>query len=251
MKVSLRSRVFEKGGDFSTDNQQFDFQPYPSYAGLRMPMNRYGYPRLDIDATETVSFVNVNAGGEALSGRKLSAELYRVEWRWWWDNDYSSRSQYNRESLLNSLASTQLQTNAKGEASWDIKVEEWGRYLVRVCDQQSGHCAGGYVYAGRPWYGDEGAPPEAAMLMFKADKDTYQTGEKAALTFPAGDQGRALITLENGSEVLQSEWIDVKAGDNSYSFSTTSEMAPTIYAHVMIVQPHGQTKMTSPSVCTG
>jgi uncharacterized protein YfaS (alpha-2-macroglobulin family) len=40
------------------------------------------------------------------------------------------------------------------------------------------------------------------MLVFSTDKDNYNVGETAKLTFPSGSEGRALISIENGTEIL-------------------------------------------------
>lgn len=45
--------------------------------------------------------------------------------------------------------------NSCGEVSWDLIIFEWGCYLVRVCDEESGYCVGDYFYVGYFWYGDE------------------------------------------------------------------------------------------------
>ncbi|MBK8557829.1 MAG: hypothetical protein IPL65_19710 [Lewinellaceae bacterium] len=55
-----------------------------------------------------------------------------------------------------------------------------------------------------------------------------------------------MLTLENGTRVLQHFWFDAKAGDNLLKFETTPDMAPTVYAHVSLLQPHAQTKNDLP-----
>ncbi len=241
LSVSLRSRVFERGGDFSTDNQQLKFHPFANYVGVRLPKNNYGYQRLPINQEATVNFVTLTDRGGEAADRQLKVELFRVDWRWWWDRGYDSQSQYNRQELLNPLAEAEIRSDGRGHASWEVKVEQWGRYLVRVCDTASGHCSGDYVYAGSPRRSSDSQAEEAAMLMFQADKEVYQKGEEVEITFPAGENGRALVSLESGSGIWKTEWIDVQAGDNTYQFTAEAEMAPTVYVHLTVLQPHGQT----------
>ncbi|MCB0638534.1 MAG: alpha-2-macroglobulin, partial [Lewinella sp.] len=248
LRTSFRTRVFEPGGDFSTDRFSLPFHPYDHYAGVRTPRNRYGYPRLDIGETETVQFATVNTDGQPASGRKITVELIRVEWRWWWDDSDNDGSHYNGREVQNMINRETLTTDNRGLASWNVKVDDWGRYLIRVCDNASGHCSGDFVYAGSPWYGDsqDGYPAEAAMLMFTSDKDKYEVGEAVEITFPTGQDGRALISLEGAEGVIRTDWIQAKAGDNTYSFTTTPEMTPTVYVHVTVLQPHGQTQNDLP-----
>ncbi|MCB0572850.1 MAG: alpha-2-macroglobulin, partial [Phaeodactylibacter sp.] len=248
LSATFRTRVFEKGGDFSTDSYNISYDPFEAYAGIRIPTNKYGEQRFDVKEKGQVNFVSVSKDGQPLSNRKLSVGVYRVEWRWWWDNGYDNISRYNTSTHYDALMKKEVSTNGKGEASWALSVEEWGRYLVRVCDNESGHCSGSYFYAGYPWYGDDqdSYREAAAMLSFSSDKPKYQVGETVKLTLPAGEAGRALVTLENGTKVVESFWIDSKQGENTFTFKAKPEMAPNVYAHVAMIQPHAQVKNDLP-----
>lgn len=240
LRMRLRTRVYEQGGNFSTESRSFEVFPFDHYAGLRLPENKYGSPRILIGEDSRVELASVNYQGKATAGRKLTTEIFRVEWRWWWDDEDSRGARYARNRTMESLASNQLTTDAKGTASWNIKVEEWGRYLIRVCDEASGHCSSGYVYAGSPWYNEDTFSEEASMLTFRADKEAYEVGDKVSVTFPAGSTGRALLSLENGEGVVEERWLETRAGDNVVTFETTAEMAPTVYAFLTVLQPYDQ-----------
>src|SRR5690606_20907475 len=155
----------------------------------------------------SMEFVAVDEQGRALANRTLKVGLYRVNWRWWWDEGYDNVSRFNSSNHYDATEVANIQTNSKGEANWGVKISEWGRYLVRVCDTESGHCSGDFFYAGYPWDGDDEQGREAAaMLNFSSDKQVYNIGETVSLKIPGGNAGRALITIENGSQVLESFW---------------------------------------------
>jgi uncharacterized protein YfaS (alpha-2-macroglobulin family) len=122
--------------------------------------------------------------------------------------------------------------------------------MVRVCDTESGHCTGDFFYAGYPWYGEQAGSiaerQEAAMMTFTASKEKYKVGDDIEITVPAGEKGRVLITLETGTKVIKSMWKDAKSGENKFKFEATKEMSPTVYAHVSLLQPHGQVKNDLP-----
>ncbi|MEZ5043575.1 MAG: MG2 domain-containing protein [Saprospiraceae bacterium] len=242
MVANIKTRVFEKGGDFSTDNFSIPYHPYNAYAGIGLPKKQWGEKRLDIDKASQIDFVVVDPEGKPVSNHSLNVGIYRINWRWWWDYGYDEVSRYNSTSHYDATQKTSLSTNAKGEANWNLTISEWGRYLVRVCDEVSGHCSGDYFYVGYPWYGEENDQNRSAlaMLAFSSDKTTYEVGESVKLTIPTGEAGKALITIENGTKVLESFWADAKSGENTFSFNTTAEMAPTVYAHVSLIQPHAQ-----------
>ncbi|MCB0548139.1 MAG: alpha-2-macroglobulin, partial [Phaeodactylibacter sp.] len=248
LTANFKSRVFERGGDFSTDSRSLPYNPYEVYAGIRIPENKSGEKRLEVNQRGNISFVSLNKDGKPAANRRLSVGVYRVEWRWWWDRGYDDISRFNSSSHYDALIQQGLSTNGKGEAEWSITPEEWGRYLVRVCDTETGHCTGDFFYAGYPWYGEqnEANRQAAAMLTFTSDKEKYNVGEKVKLTLPEGEAGRVLITVENGTKVLESFWAESKEGENTFTFQAKPEMAPTAYAHVAMIQPHAQVKNDLP-----
>ncbi|MCB9082677.1 MAG: hypothetical protein H6555_13310, partial [Lewinellaceae bacterium] len=249
LNTVFRTRVFEPGGDFSTDNQVIPYSPFKAYAGVEVPKNKYGEPRIEVGQDGVLRVVVVDEQGKPLAGRRISLGLYRVQWRWWWDEGTDYVANYNTTTHLNAQLRQDLVTNDRGEATWKVKPDQWGRYLVRVCDTDGGHCSGSYLYAGYPWYGEDGDASQrevAAMLSFQTDKEQYRVGETATLTIPTGKAGRALVSLENGSGVLQTFWTEAKDGENKIAIKLTEAMAPTVYAHVTLIQPHAQVQNDLP-----
>jgi uncharacterized protein YfaS (alpha-2-macroglobulin family) len=241
LTASFKSRVFEKGGDFSTDNFSLPYSPFDVYAGIAIPTNKYGSKRIDMNEEESLLFVALDENGKPLANRNLDIGLYRVQWRWWWDRGYDNVTRYNSGNHYDANETATIRTNNKGEANWDVKVTQWGRYLVRVCDPESGHCSGDFFYAGYPYNeGNNQGKEAAAMLNFSTDKQKYNIGEQVKLKIPMGKTGRALITIENGTKVLQSFWTESREGENEFTFETTEAMAPNVYAHVALLQEHAQ-----------
>ena len=249
MRVDFRTRAFEKGGDFSEDNYSIAYYPFETYAGISIPVNRYGSKRLDINKDGKIDIVLVDKDGQPQANRQLNVGLYRVNWRWWWESDNSNIRNFNSSTHFNAQDSARVTTNSNGEGSWSLTVPQWGRYMVRVCDEVSGHCAGDFFYAGYPWYGSSANANHreaAAMLVFSADKEKYNVGEKVNLRIPSSEEGRALISIENGSDVIETYWKELEKGETNFEFFTTPEMAPTVYAHVTLLQPHAQVQNDLP-----
>ncbi|MEC8831295.1 MAG: alpha-2-macroglobulin family protein, partial [Bacteroidota bacterium] len=133
-----------------------------------------------------------------------------------------------------------------GEGSFKLRVDypEWGRYLVRVCDPESGHCTGKTVYMDWPgWAGraQRENPGGASILSFSSDKKKYQVGEFATITFPASGAGRALVSIESGSMVVDAYWVDAQQGETTFNFKVTDQMAPNVFVNLTLLQPHAQT----------
>ncbi|MFZ4474646.1 MAG: MG2 domain-containing protein [Saprospiraceae bacterium] len=246
--ANLKVRAFEKSGDFSTDNFSMDYFPYERFVGVSIPTGQWGQKTISARGG-IVRFACVDANGKPQAGKKLSVRLFRCDWRWWWDEDASSNvAQFNAAENVNALDAGTVTTDANGVAAWKIKPDDsWGRFFVRVLDEAGGHAAGDFFWRGYPDQLDDiKSRNAAAMLAFSVEKEKYTVGEEVTLKVPASESGRILLTLENGSRVVQHVWFDAKTGDNFLKFKTTELMAPTIYAHVSLMQPHAQTKNDLP-----
>ncbi len=170
LQADFTTKVFEKSGDFSTDNLTMKYHPYEAYTGVRLPEKKYQEKRLDLDRNEKVSFIVVDANGKPLANRKVTVGLYKVSWRWWWDSNDDNISNFSSANHYGAEETKELRTNAKGIATWTLKVKNWGRYLIRSSDVKSGHCAGEFFYAGYPWNEDGGERNAAAMLSVQTSK---------------------------------------------------------------------------------
>lgn len=244
LNANLTTRVFEPGGDASIYTQSIPFSPFTSYVGINMNQPKGKY--LETDKDHVFDIVTVNAQGQLVSRANLEYKIYRISWSWWWENNEESFGTYINSSSITPVASGNIQTNG-GKSSFKFRVNypDWGRYLVYVKDKESGHATGGTIYVDWPesrGRSNKADPSGIKMLAFSLDKDSYEIGETATAIIPAAAGGRALVALENGSTVLQQEWIEVSnQGDTKYSFKITPEMAPNVYLHISLLQPHAQT----------
>jgi alpha-2-macroglobulin len=249
--ASFKTRVFEQSGDFSTDNFSMDYFPYDAFVGIKIPTNQWGSKEIDGKNGSEIRFACVDKKGNPLANKKLEVGLYRCDWRWWWDEDNNGGvAQFNSATHVNALQRVTLNTNAKGEAVWKIAPSDWGRYLIRVsdgADMVTGHCAGDFFWMGYPDNVDgTQSKNAAAMLPFATDKLKYNSGEEVTLKIPASKNGRILVTLETGTKVIDHFWREAKEGENLIKFRTSEDMAPTVYAHVSLTQPHAQTENDLP-----
>jgi uncharacterized protein YfaS (alpha-2-macroglobulin family) len=246
--ANFKVRAFEAGGDFSTDNFALDVLPYERFVGVYIPTDKWGSKTLDRSGSSKVNFAVLNNLGKPVANHKITVALYRVDWRWWWDDDARSGiGQYNSSELNDAVDHAELVTDTRGQASWTVKPSGWGRYLVRVADTEEGHTAGDFFWSGQPEeLNDIQSRNAAAMLPFTVEKEKYNVEEEVVLKVPASENGRILLTLETGTRVAKHLWFDAVAGDNFLRFKAEKNMAPTVYAHVSLMQPHAQTKNDLP-----
>ncbi len=255
LKAKFTSRVFEGDGVYSISRSQLDYHPYANYVGIKLPKGDATRGMLLTDKKHTVNIASLSARGEAVSLNKVQVSLYKIKWKWWWDKSSESLAEYadsrHKQLLKKDIVST---TNGMGEWSFDVKYPDWGRYLIRACDLEGTHCTGKTVYIDWPgWAGraqQEGSGAASRLNLF-SDKKAYSVGDIAKIQLPSASQGRALLSIETGSKILDQRWITFDkaatvetAGINSsekrlqFEVPITAAMAPNAYVYITLLQPH-------------
>ncbi|RIV36305.1 hypothetical protein D2V08_02950 [Flagellimonas lutimaris] len=249
LKATFTTKVFEGGGDFSIDVFSKNLAPFSNFVGLRSPEAKQ-YGSFLTDDNNTFDVVTVDAQGNPSGNRKLKVQVFKIEWRWWWNRGYDNLSRYENATVHRPYKEMNITTGSNGKANFNINVpdEQGGRYLIRVIDEVSGHATGRTAYFYRNWWRrPASADAESSkILIFSTDKEKYILGEEAIVTFPSDKGGRALVSIENGTEVLSQQWIETSAKETKATIPITSEMAPNAYVNISLLQPHSQIKNDLP-----
>ena len=244
LAASFTTRVFEEGGAFSTNRRTARLSPYERYVGVRPPTGDARRGRLLTDSTHTVEIATVSPAGDPVSVDSIDVTLYKIDWRWWWDRSAESLARYT-ESEHSAVVARGRVSTTEGRGSWDFRIDHpnWGRYLVRACDGEGGHCTGRTIYV--DWPGWAGRPREetgsgASVLTLLADRTSYAVGDVAEIQLPEAQSGRALVTLETGTRILEQRWLGMGGGRTRFNVPITAEMSPNVYVSVSLIQPHSQ-----------
>ncbi|MCK0188652.1 MG2 domain-containing protein [Arenibacter sp. F20364] len=251
LTAAFITKVYENGGDFSTDVFTKQFSPFSTYVGLNVPKGDKTRGMLLTDQPHKFELVTVDEMGNAKSTKNLKVAIYKVSWRWWWETSADNLSNFSSSEYQEKVFEETISTNASGKASFnfELKYPDWGRYLVRVEDPKGGHATGKTIYIDWPgWAGKsmKNDPSAATMLIFSTDKEVYKVGETATVTFPGSEGGRALVTIENGSEVLNSLWVEAKKGETKFEIPISELYTPNVYINISLLQPHASTINDSP-----
>lgn len=250
LEAVFSGKVFEEGGDFSIDKLSLPYYPYESFVGIKLPPGDKTRGMLLTDQDHVVNIATVDSYGKPVSRKDLEIEVYKLSWKWWWDKSDEEISNYIGRSYNKRMINGTVNT-VNGKATWKLRINypEWGRYFIRVYDPVSSHSSGVIFYVDWPgWAGSaqKGELGGATMLSFYSDKSEYQVGEKANVTIPTSSKGRALVSIESGSKVIDTFWVETKEGKTDFDVNIKPEMAPNIYVHVTLIQPHGQVKNDLP-----
>ncbi|MCQ2250664.1 MAG: MG2 domain-containing protein [Bacteroidales bacterium] len=242
MRAHYSIRVYEKGGRFSKDEASIDVKPYNSYVGIKLPDTDGHF--LNTDEPQKVNLVVCDNDGKTIKGkRSLRVKLYKMEWQWWYDaSNYVS--EYNSE-----LISTEnVEIDGTGSYTFMVKYPQWGRFLIDVTDMNTGISASQFFYMDWPEsYGRSAIMSQGSTIVeLSKDKDKYQVGDIAQITIPSNEGGHALVTVENGTKVISSQWISTKAGKTEFKLKIEPSYEPGVYVFVETIQPHAQTANDMP-----
>lgn len=239
LNATLTARVLEKGGRPNTTIQTIPIDPFPIYAGLKIPDFDYGYAR--VGTPVEIPIVAITPQGTLNPGRNLTCRVYRNNAHWWWE--YDARDQFRLRFKHDRSTTRVLETTLISQdrsIPFTFTPEERGEYLIEIEDTD-GHIASQFMQAYH-WGQVPSGGDDAGALVLKTDQDTYAPGETAHITFPVPDSAAVLATLSRGGRILKSQWHTA----NTQNMATipipiTSDMAPNVYVSVSVLQPHSQT----------
>lgn len=233
----IKTRVFEKSGNFSDDYVVIPANKYNTYVGLKIPESSWGGHYLKSDQNQIMNLVTVNTEGKPAANRKLIIGLYDAEWNWWYNESNYNLYKFNSDKHLGSIKTYEVKTNNKGEATFTEKYERYQNYMIRVCDQESGHCTGGFFYTS-PW----GDPPSNSgapqLITLKTDKSEYTKGDEIKLRIPSNSNSKIIVSIEKGTEVEQVMRLNGSDGETVVNIPVTQDMTPNVYIHASLIQPY-------------
>ena len=217
--------------------------------GLQSPKEGY-YGSYPTKVNHQFQVVTLTKEGKPIARKNVEVKVYKIEWRWWWNSGNDNLSTYSSDQYHRPHKTMILNTDANGKGKFTLNIpkSERGRYLIRVIDPVSNHATGRTLYFYDNWWDNISSENKEAakMLIFNSDKKIYQVGETAKITFPSAQISKALITLENASEVIRHQWINTQRGKTTVSLPITAKMAPNFFVSISLLQPHAKVENDLP-----
>jgi len=230
----------EPGGDQSITQKSWKYAPYPVFVGINLPGLKGKSRMLFTDADNEVKVATVDEKGKPVRS-EVEITVFKLSYRWWWESDQENLAYYISNEIYKPVIKKTISTSG-GEASFTFNIEkqQWGRYLIRATTP-SGHSTGKILLIDWPWeYGMKGNTEGATLLAINTDKEKYNPGDEISLSFPAPENARAIVTLENSTGVLEEIRVNTEKGNTVVKLKARPAMAPNVYAYVTVIQPHAQ-----------
>lgn len=241
-KARFTTTVTEPSGATSVEYRNSELVVGERFVGVRVPKgDRRGM--LLTDTPHQILIKTLDPNGAPLDGAPLEVQLYKIEWKWWWDKSSENLVSVEKHRYSKLLQTAQVSTK-NGDAEWalEVKAPMWGRFLLKVCELPKGHCSAQTLYIDWPGWANESGEKSIGetYLPMSLDASRYQVGQVARLKLPAMPQGRALVSLESGAQLLSQRWVTLGDTETEVELPISSGMAPNIYVNVTALQPHAR-----------
>lgn len=249
LSVAFITKVYEKGGNFSTDRKVCQYSPFERYVGISAPSSGNYDNTLETGAQHRFDVVSVDENGKLINAENLEVKVYKLEWKWWYEQNEDNYTDFNGTATTFLVKDTIIDTKkGKGSFRFGINYPDYGRFLVTVKDPKSNHQTGKIITIDWPYWsrGNRTENQNASMLNFACDKDRYKVGEPIKVSFPSPEVGRALISIETRTKVLKKYWISTVKGETMHTLTADASMSPNVYIHITLIQPHANTKNDLP-----
>ncbi|MCR5352527.1 MAG: alpha-2-macroglobulin [Bacteroidales bacterium] len=239
-------RAFEPGGDFSTSYANIRMSPFSRYVGIKTELKKDEWGERYIQAGNEQRFdvATVDAEGKGTSVSGLHAEVYHVDWSWWWDASGQIAGYMagkSKELLFEKTFSTH---SGKGSFAYDWADAPSGLYYIRVTDPAEGHATSMLCEVNTHDATD--ASEASTQLNMLIDKEKYTVGETARITIPSAEGACALVSIEKGGRILSTRRVPCFEGSTQINIPVTRDMTPNAYASIALIQPHGNVHNDAP-----
>ncbi len=246
LNAGFTLRAFEPSGEFSTSYSSVKMSPFNTYVGIKTELDKdkWGDRYIQVGKAHKFDVATVDASGKGVSAPGLHAEIYHVDWGWWWDASgeiASYMASRSKELLFEKNFST---SSGKGSFSYDFADAPYGVYYIRVTDTRGGHAASMICEVSESKATD--ASEGSTQLNMLIDKDKYAVGETARITIPSAAGASALVSIEKGGKILSTRRVECFAGSTEIRVPITKEMTPNAYASIALIQPHGNVHNDAP-----
>lgn len=249
LKVSSVYKAYEQGGGFSIDKADAGLSLFDSYIGIKRPAGTQYSGSLDNNKSYPFGYIILDKNQTKVPGHHVQLKIYEMQYQRWYEADEYDITSFRTQNSKICIKDTQwVASTGDGTFNFGNIGKKYGRYMIVLKDLASGHETGCVVIFDDPsWdrYGNEDADYES-IVQLSVSKANFKVGEKVQLNVPAGDNANILINIQSDAKVLQQFWVKGSTSHKAIEFTATSEMAPGIYIHATVLQPHHYTKDGSP-----
>ncbi|MCZ2100897.1 MAG: hypothetical protein LC107_05110 [Chitinophagales bacterium] len=238
VKLYMETETSLPNGGVSKEGRSITVSPFKSYIGAAKRNGSAWQGNYNVLENVILDLVSLNNKGSLNSISTTIEYTIQQAVDSWWVDKYRYRSYGNYIASGSWKNFKTGKTSVTGKGSLDLGGFNEGAYLITLFDSRSGHSSQVYfnVYdAKNPIPGTQ-----PYIIEFETEKEVYKTGEKVTLMMPAIKNGKALISIERGSTILEKKWVKLSDKKSMIDLTTDESWAPNVYVHVTVVQKYMQ-----------
>lgn len=240
LKLYVETETTLADGGVGKEGKTVTVSPFTTYVGAVKSSGKGwngNYTPLDDISFDLVNLTD--KGTLNTQETKIDYTLQQSIDSWWVDKyRYSSDGNYISDSSWKDIESNSTTITGKGKLYWNGKKLDDGAYLITFKDTRSGHRSMVYFTVFDSNSKVTGTQPY--IVEFETGKESYKIGENIELMLPAIKDGKALVSVERGSRVLEQKWVNLSDSKTKLELSSKDSWAPNIYINVTVVQKYMQ-----------
>lgn len=234
INASLDTSLLEAGG--ASINRSITYQLWPH---ATMPAIQPQQKSVSEGSMPAFALANINPEGQFVAGKVRVTFLEDISGYYWTYSDESGWEVFRQEGYRPLDVKT-MSLGANADTLYHAPVQ-WGDYLLRVEDLDSGAVTEYRFYAG--WHAsDSQIPLKPLNLDLKLEKPSYQGAQKTNVEINVPFDGLLLVTIE-ADRVLMQKQMPVKAGKNTIPLSVKDWQRHDLYVTAMLL---GQSSTAQP-----
>ena len=229
LKGIITGTVSEPGGRAVSAYKRIDIHPYNHYVGLKTDFEGYA----QIGQPADILLVSVDQAGQAVVGRNLEIQVFKLQWNSILKRDKQGRYRYQSEKQPNLLRTDTL-TSTQTVSRYTFTPNEYGEYQITVQEIESGSRSSltfytsGWGYS--PW-----AMENPDRLDLVLDQVSYKSGETAQVQVKAPFAGKLLLTVEK-DKILEWQMVTMQENSTTVNIPIKSIFSPNAYLSAILVR---------------
>lgn len=247
--LKVIASLFETGGRPVTRTIDYSVWPQQTLIGIRPQLKKDDIPS---DTLVNFDIIKSDLQGELHGETEVLATLIKERRDYYWE--YSDAEGWHYEYTEKNFKTFEQRITLTDKQASTVRVPvDWGSYLLRIKDTQTGQTSSLRFQAGSGWRKEQdssSARPDRVVL--KLDKKQYQAGETVQLQLLPPYAGNGFVMVENSEKPLWFQRLSIPAEGMSISIPVNEDWnRHDLYISAIFFRPGDAKEKITPNRAIG
>ncbi len=233
VQCRLLATVFDESGRPVYRSESFKLNTQETYLGINCS-DTYVKTNVPMD----IKLASLDHSGTNAGAQNAIVEIIKYEYKTVMEKSQSGYYSYRSQKEAKNILKQTIRFNGK-QKNFQYIPKLSGEYEIALYEEGNNNKAIQSFYA--YGYGNTELTSyevnTVGHIDIIADKEKYETGDRAELLFKTPFAGKLLITLEKES-VLEHYFIDTDKKSAALTIPITEDLAPNVYVTATLIKPH-------------